>query len=450
LQVNPLVSSDSSPVSTSDTFSAASADSLGSGTTNGSASASASFDALGLSLGVFSSVNVTGEDNGTRSLTYQGSAQATNQFLDSVTLLGGLTGTTGFLRATFELGGSFDGTFTGSLGSAAACFQTSGGDSLGGVNMVDVCRVSFAGGLVEFEGGPLPFPDSITVDFQYTFGEPGNFGVMLRAISTVGMSADPGSGSATTDFGSTVRLLSIEILDANKQTISGGTVVSAGGFPYPVTIPTTVTVAASDATAAEAGDPGSVVFTRTGDTTNALAVSYTLGGTAIEGTDYTLTGSSLIPAGASSVTLNVVPILDALLEGSETVTVTVTPDAAYTVGTPDSATVTIADYAGGALKAPSSVAFGRVPVGTAKDKSVTIKNNSRTENLVVRVNAPSPTPSFSLVSGGGTVVIAPRSSQTVTLRFQPTALGAVSGTLLIDSTDPAAPTWSIQLSGTGR
>jgi len=107
----------------------------------------------------------------------------------------------------------------------------------------------------------------------------------------------------------------------------------------------TVTVAASDANASETGpDPGTFTVSRTGDTTAGLTVHYSLGGTAVNGTDYTsLSGSLTIPAGATSATVTVTPIDDTAVEGDETVILTVSADAAYTVGSPNSATITIAD-----------------------------------------------------------------------------------------------------------
>jgi len=112
----------------------------------------------------------------------------------------------------------------------------------------------------------------------------------------------------------------------------------------PPTAPT-VTVVASDANASEDG-PNSGVFTltRTGDTTSALAVTYSLDGNAVNGSDYSsLPGSVVIAPGSASVNVTVDPIDDAAAEGDERVVLTISADAAYTVGSPKSATVTIAD-----------------------------------------------------------------------------------------------------------
>ncbi|MBD2494445.1 Ig-like domain-containing protein [Nostoc sp. FACHB-280] len=112
----------------------------------------------------------------------------------------------------------------------------------------------------------------------------------------------------------------------------------------PPAVPT-VAIAATDATAAEAAaDPGTFRITRTGDTTNALTVNYTVGGGANQ-TDYTpnLTGSVVIPVGQSFVDITITPVDDSLLEGNETVTLTLVDTADYDLGATATATVTIAD-----------------------------------------------------------------------------------------------------------
>ena len=54
-----------------------------------------------------------------------------------------------------------------------------------------------------------------------------------------------------------------------------------------------VTLAATDADASENGDAGQWTFTRTGATTVALTVTFTVSGTATSGTDYTALGTTL-------------------------------------------------------------------------------------------------------------------------------------------------------------
>src|SRR5205814_2968745 len=107
----------------------------------------------------------------------------------------------------------------------------------------------------------------------------------------------------------------------------------------------TVTVVATDPNASEQGpDSGTFTISRTGDTSAALTVNYTLGGTAQNGTDYEQLGTSVtMAAGASSATVTVTPIDDTQVEGNETVVLTISAGAAYNVGSANSATITIAD-----------------------------------------------------------------------------------------------------------
>ena len=103
---------------------------------------------------------------------------------------------------------------------------------------------------------------------------------------------------------------------------------------------------ATGATATEQGPtPGMFTVSRSGSTSSALTVNYTVGGTATAGSDYqSLSGSVLIPAGQSSAPIVVTPVDDGVVgEGNETVVVTLTADAAYAVGAQNSGTVTIVD-----------------------------------------------------------------------------------------------------------
>ncbi len=107
----------------------------------------------------------------------------------------------------------------------------------------------------------------------------------------------------------------------------------------------TVTASAPDNAAVEDGlDPGTMRFSRSGSTASNLNVSYTVGGTAINGTDYvTLPGSATIPAGAAFVDVPVTPKNDLIKEVNETVIATLSASAAYNIGAPSSATVTITE-----------------------------------------------------------------------------------------------------------
>ncbi|MFI5381802.1 MAG: beta strand repeat-containing protein, partial [Tepidisphaerales bacterium] len=108
--------------------------------------------------------------------------------------------------------------------------------------------------------------------------------------------------------------------------------------------PATVTVAATQPNASEAGVQGQFTFTRAGNITNDLPITYQLAGTAITGTDYQALGNIVIPAGQASVAVPLIPIDDNLVEPTETVALTILPSASfYVVGAPSSATVNILD-----------------------------------------------------------------------------------------------------------
>ncbi len=120
-----------------------------------------------------------------------------------------------------------------------------------------------------------------------------------------------------------------------------------------------VGITAPDGVASEAGsDPGVFRFTRSGSTTSALTVIYTVAtgaGLATPG-DYTptLTGSQIIPAGAAFVDLTISPVDDAIVEGVEPLTLTLSDTGNYDVGGDASATVTIQDN-DSANQAPTAV-----------------------------------------------------------------------------------------------
>ena len=110
-----------------------------------------------------------------------------------------------------------------------------------------------------------------------------------------------------------------------------------------VTSSLTVDATVTDSSAAEvAAETGAFTVTRTGETTTALAVNYTLTGTATNGADYTsLAGTVEIPIGSSSATLIVTPLTDAIYEGDETVTFNLAAGI-YVIGT-TAVDVTITD-----------------------------------------------------------------------------------------------------------
>jgi hypothetical protein len=88
-------------------------------------------------------------------------------------------------------------------------------------------------------------------------------------------------------------------------------------------------------------EPNNIIytFTRTGPTTTSLSVSYTVGGTATLGTDYTgivptsATKTVSFAAGSSTATVTVDPTADVEIEPDETVALTLAAGSGYSIGT---------------------------------------------------------------------------------------------------------------------
>ncbi len=121
--------------------------------------------------------------------------------------------------------------------------------------------------------------------------------------------------------------------------VNGGAGVDFWLFKVP-----TVTIVANDASASETcTDPGTFRVTRSAASTAAsLGVTYTISGSAINGTDYsTLTSPATIAASSLSTLVTVTPISATPGESSETVTLTFPAHADYLVRGANSDTVTI-------------------------------------------------------------------------------------------------------------
>jgi hypothetical protein len=123
------------------------------------------------------------------------------------------------------------------------------------------------------------------------------------------------------------------ILSTDSIDPSWGTIVLAAAVGAAPIVGNAKPMVGMDATvdqAAEGGSPGEFTFYRySSDTSQALTVNYSVGGSATAGTDYTaLSGSVTIPAGSSFATVDVSALADAVVgEGVENVTVSITPDA---------------------------------------------------------------------------------------------------------------------------
>ena len=108
----------------------------------------------------------------------------------------------------------------------------------------------------------------------------------------------------------------------------------------PMFLPPQITLSVSPVSVTEDGIPSLVyTFTRTGATTNALSINYTVAGTATLGSDYVgiaaspATKTVTIAAGSATATVNVDPTADTSIESDETVALTLAAGSGYTIGT---------------------------------------------------------------------------------------------------------------------
>jgi len=107
--------------------------------------------------------------------------------------------------------------------------------------------------------------------------------------------------------------------------------------------PTLVTLAATDDSASELGDTGTITFTRSGSTDDSLTVHYTISGTAVNGTTYVyLDGLVTIPSGSSAGAVTIEPIDSEIADGTVILTLADDGDGVYDASHPlSSATVAI-------------------------------------------------------------------------------------------------------------
>ncbi len=141
-----------------------------------------------------------------------------------------------------------------------------------------------------------------------------------------------------------------------------------------------VSIVATTPDASEDGpENGVFTFTRTGDTSAALTVNYSISGTATNGTDYTTIGTSVVIAsGDTTAIVTIEPIPDAAVEGSETVILTVT-SGSYIISTPATATVTIVD------PPPPSIPFAVVQSATIGSAPITLPSTAAGNALILAV-----------------------------------------------------------------
>ncbi|MFM6537318.1 MAG: Calx-beta domain-containing protein, partial [Microcystis panniformis] len=215
---------------------------------------------------------------------------------------------------------------------------------------------------------PTSVSEDGTTNLVYTFTRTGittnaltvSYGITGTADSTDYTGATPGTGKTITfATGSSTATLTIdptadttvepdETVALTLATGTGYTVGTNAAVTGTITnddLPT-ITLAVSPSSVTEDGTTNLVyTFTRTGATTSALTVNYSIAGTA-DATDYTGatpgTGKTItFVAGSATATLTIDPTADTTIEANETVALTLATGTGYTIGTTTAVTGTI-------------------------------------------------------------------------------------------------------------
>ncbi len=282
-----------------------------------------------------------GAGNSTATVTIDPSADATTEADETVIL----TVTTG---TGYEVGvpDSATGTINNDDNAVSVAVSPLATNEDGATNLVyTFTRGDSVGELtVNFSiGGTAAFSTDYTQAGALTFTPPTGTVTFADGSLTATVTVDP-SADSTVEPDETV------ILTVTAG--SGYTVGAPASATGTITNDDTdVSVAVSPLSTTEDG-AGNLVytFTRTGNTTGALVVNFSINGTAIFNTDYTQAGATAFTpptgtvtfiAGSSTATVTVDPSADGAAELDETVVLTVTAGAGYNVGAPSVATGTI-------------------------------------------------------------------------------------------------------------
>ncbi len=188
---------------------------------------------------------------------------------------------------------------------------------------------------------PLYYPNAQTTD---TAVDPGDY-TSLTSI-TIKANKKEGTGKIQTHDDNTEENDETFMVAIDENLLPSGialTIPSSVEVTITDNDRPTVHFASSTGTVDENGGTHNVAVSLSPAPGASLTVSYTLGGTATENTDYTSSGTVSVSAGATSVSIPVVITDDTLDEGAETIILTLASGTGYTVGSPSEHTLTITD-----------------------------------------------------------------------------------------------------------
>ena len=223
--------------------------------------------------------------------------------------------------------------------------------------------------------------------------------------------------------------------------MSEGDLIRVAGFAD--LIPT-ISLAIAPTNVLEDGTPNLIyTFTRTGETTNALTINFSVNGTATLNSDYSQTGATTFTAttgtisfaaGAATATLTLNPTADVIFENNETVALTLTTGTGYTIGTTTAVTGTITN------DDSPNLSINDINVVEGKDANafltVSLSNPiSQTVSVNYTTTALTATANSDYTTSTGTLTIAPNST-----------LATISIPILNDNTNESNEFFSVTLS----
>ena len=248
----------------------------------------------------------------------------------------------------------------------------------------------------------------------------------VAGSATAGSDYTALSGSVTILAGATTATITVPVLDDALVEGTETVIVTLGamtagdaqisiGAANAATVNITDTADTAQVTIAattdgvEPGTNGVFTVTLSAASSTDTTVSYTVAGSATAGSDYTaLSGSVTILAGATTATITVPVLDDALVEGTETVVVTLTSitagDAQISIGAANAATVNITDTADTAQVTIAATTDGVEP-GTNGVFTVTLSAASSTDTTVSYTVAGSATAGSDYTALSGSVTI---------------------------------------------
>jgi Calx-beta domain len=245
----------------------------------------------------------------------------------------------------------------------------------------------------------------------------------VSGTATSGLDFTALSGTVTIPTGLTTATITVPVIndlivEGNETVIVTLTAVTSGAASLGTTLIATNTIADNDSATvsianttngAETGPvSGVLTVTQTNPSATNTVIAYSVSGTATSGSDYTaLSGTVTILAGATTATINIPVIDDAVLDVAETVIVTLTSitSGLPTLGTPVAATNTIADNDTASFTIVKTQSAGPNPITLAAQTityTVTIANTG-----TVPLTAPSFSDVFQLGSSSRTFTSGP-------------------------------------------